>query len=1104
MPTEERAEERSGYRNANVGGLYTKMIPPHYSALPQDKIEIIWERFGDDSAFFKHGMYMARLRDKEAYYMRVCAGQQTGKTAVAKSFYLHAEMLPLRDTDFFDNNLDALIHYRFPSEEDIVNNLEVIDASEGSVTAYPLDSKLLISVLFGCMTRWKSKAEPIYIAIPDNGENNEGFDTTVYRVRRAIYEAMPYALRAHAGYMTYPVPGKTEEFISICFLPESRKNFYREPILRLNPLLCEREMQEILTRSKLDDALVRYIQYTVEHPEKRESLNELFYKIERKGSNGDWASLPCRLYGEAFDFDYDWDNLLATEKDNRIRKRALEPKSELDEIIWDKAEKHLNSEETLQSSSTQEEIHITHFAWLLWRISSGVRTFSDFAANEELESWHPVVAGAVARDIVSLKQEWEICLREFTKTVCYRAKKDLDFSLITDFGKARTLLVDLFVIDSEQLSGLSVEPKQPSGLFDELDDIVGKVYQWMVGEQKRLGLLTIQKKTVADCRAGFAGFCVDLVNLFSGFVDENKNDKDLLEAAQSRANEILRQACTDDSRDYFRDYEKLYKTYSKCVSEEAYRILWSSALVQAWEAQKLLHQKYERAQKILESYFEWVANVGLPIRRSDHWSPLEYMTAFCRFIRHHSELEELSLINVYKQADKDALDLFNKPISFEGMINGIKKLRELFRQCVYYEAFGGINIALDASHSITSGEAERFLDQLLAGDLLTPTDIQLRFSGALAQNGLLTPDQAKLICLSGGHDYIAPEQVLIARIMALPPYEVDDTLEWLCSTHDKGRLKQHKTLFITGNSIGRNIQNQTKEISDKLTDIWDRKFKEVKPSKVGKKNEGSVEASRWEKFWNPKKAHLHEHRKAYSSLAAVLIIVGVVLAIVYRPEPKPPEPDPSSNVTTLVGDYTEAPTNDSIPALDFTFPTAPTEPEGISVDMAYVVVRAGTTFIAEALNIPNGTSFTMESSDSDVASSVQRVEGKTARVIKAKKDGEVTISVTAKGETIATFKVKVLPADGTKDMIVDGIGISKSEIRIPRGTTTDLFVTILPTNTENIEFEVLSQVPAITSIQGWDVSSGKITVLGSAIGSTKIVIKTKDGGYSAECEVTVY
>ena len=244
--------ELYAYRHANVNGDYTTMQPAGTSKLPSEKVNTITELFANENDSILHGMWMERLQQQEAWYMYASRQRQSEATAIRKSYCTDAQMSRLEKSDFFDENLDNLVGHYFPDENTVVNNLPTVKKYRPPIHDYTIDPKVLEAIIHGCFARWSSKEDPVYIVLPD-----EDFDCAVLCWRKAIYLAMPYALRARAGYATWPTPKCIHEFIYLFFLPECEAHRFKdEPLLYPLSCQCADNINKILSRSLSQDLCI--------------------------------------------------------------------------------------------------------------------------------------------------------------------------------------------------------------------------------------------------------------------------------------------------------------------------------------------------------------------------------------------------------------------------------------------------------------------------------------------------------------------------------------------------------------------------------------------------------------------------------------------------------------------------------------------------------------------------------------------------------------------------------------------------------------------------------------------------------------------------------
>lgn len=107
--------------------------------------------------------------------------------------------------------------------------------------------------------------------------------------------------------------------------------------------------------------------------------------------------------------------------------------------------------------------------------------------------------------------------------------------------------------------------------------------------------------------------------------------------------------------------------------------------------------------------------------------------------------------------------------------------------------------------------------------------------------------------------------------------------------------------------------------------------------------------------------------------------------------------------------------------------------------------------------------------------------------------GTGTAEITAKsvlGDKIARCKVVVIS-------VVNSVRLNRSSITIKEGESATLVATINPTDASNKEVNWISSDNKVVAVD----SNGKITAVGA--GTATVTVKTKDGGKTAACNVTV-
>ena len=109
------------------------------------------------------------------------------------------------------------------------------------------------------------------------------------------------------------------------------------------------------------------------------------------------------------------------------------------------------------------------------------------------------------------------------------------------------------------------------------------------------------------------------------------------------------------------------------------------------------------------------------------------------------------------------------------------------------------------------------------------------------------------------------------------------------------------------------------------------------------------------------------------------------------------------------------------------------------------------------------------------------------------------ITAVARGMTVISAQVGSHVAECTVTVTVPatGITLNKSNTTIVKGTDETLKVTIFPEDTTNIEVGWTSTDESVATVDG----TGKVTAV--SVGSTIITATSHDGGYTAQCNVTV-
>ena len=161
---------------------------------------------------------------------------------------------------------------------------------------------------------------------------------------------------------------------------------------------------------------------------------------------------------------------------------------------------------------------------------------------------------------------------------------------------------------------------------------------------------------------------------------------------------------------------------------------------------------------------------------------------------------------------------------------------------------------------------------------------------------------------------------------------------------------------------------------------------------------------------------------------------------------------------------------------------------GVTLDKAQATLKEGDTLTLVATVAPadaNETGVTFSSSDASVATVGQ--DGKVTAV----KAGSATISVTtADGGFVAECEVTVVKP-------VTGVSLDKEEQTVEVGGNFTLIATVVPADASDKSVLFVSENSEIASVDKNGI------VRGVAKGETTITVTTTDGGFTAECKVTV-
>lgn len=174
-------------------------------------------------------------------------------------------------------------------------------------------------------------------------------------------------------------------------------------------------------------------------------------------------------------------------------------------------------------------------------------------------------------------------------------------------------------------------------------------------------------------------------------------------------------------------------------------------------------------------------------------------------------------------------------------------------------------------------------------------------------------------------------------------------------------------------------------------------------------------------------------------------------------------------------------------------PPAPTTVSvtGVSLNKTSLsLVEGGSESLTATVSPDNATNKAVSWKSSDTGVATVDGSGKVTAV----KAGSTTITVTTTdGGKTATCSVTVT----SKTVSVTGVKLDNGKLELKAGETAQLTATVEPSDASDKSLEWTSSDAKIATV---DVS-GKVTAVG--VGNATITVKTKDGGKTATCAVTV-
>lgn len=174
-------------------------------------------------------------------------------------------------------------------------------------------------------------------------------------------------------------------------------------------------------------------------------------------------------------------------------------------------------------------------------------------------------------------------------------------------------------------------------------------------------------------------------------------------------------------------------------------------------------------------------------------------------------------------------------------------------------------------------------------------------------------------------------------------------------------------------------------------------------------------------------------------------------------------------------------------------PPAPTTVSvtGVSLNKTSLsLVEGGSESLTATVSPDNATNKAVSWKSSDTGVATVDGSGKVTAV----KAGSTTITVTTTdGGKTATCSVTVT----SKTVSVTGVKLDNGKLELKAGETAQLTATVEPSDASDKSLEWTSSDAKVATVD----ASGKVTAVG--VGSATITVKTKNGGKTATCAVTV-
>ena len=173
------------------------------------------------------------------------------------------------------------------------------------------------------------------------------------------------------------------------------------------------------------------------------------------------------------------------------------------------------------------------------------------------------------------------------------------------------------------------------------------------------------------------------------------------------------------------------------------------------------------------------------------------------------------------------------------------------------------------------------------------------------------------------------------------------------------------------------------------------------------------------------------------------------------------------------------------------------------VTISPLIQVSSLTLNKETMNLAVGGSETLTATVTPENASLKTVSWSSSNPAVAEVDGSGKVTGKSKGEAVITAKSNGGPWSKTckvtvsDPIAVTGVTLNKTTLSLPVGNSDYLSPIVSPSNATNKAVTWQSDKPAVAAV----TADGKVTAV--AEGTAKITVKTKDGGKTAVCTVTV-